>query len=71
MGKQLQNKIRKIIQDAKKKAIRIITFSQYTAWTTRPLFEKLQLLDIHQINDLQSIPFMFDFMHDRIFRTVY
>ena len=58
MGKQLQNKIRTIIQDAKKGHM-VIIFSQYTA-SSRSLFKKLQLLDIHQINDLQSILFKFD-----------
>ena len=42
----------------KKKALRIITFSQYTA-PSLPLFTKLSLLNIYQINDFLIRSFSF------------
>ena len=41
-----------------KKILRIITFSSYTA-PSIPLFDKLDLLNIHQINDLLISSFSF------------
>ena len=41
-----------------KKILRIITFSSYTA-PSLPLFEKLHILNIHQINDLLISSFSF------------
>ena len=41
-----------------KKILRIITFSSYTA-PSLPLFKKLHLLNIHQINDLLTTSFSF------------
>ena len=41
-----------------KKILRIITFSSYTA-PSLPLFDKLNLLNIHQINDLLISSFSF------------
>ena len=41
-----------------KKILRVITFSSYTA-TSLPLFKKLHILNIHQINDLLISSFSF------------
>ena len=44
--------------ELQKKILRIIAFSSYTAPSV-PLFDKLDILNIHQINDLLIFSFSF------------
>ena len=48
-----------------KKIVRIMTFSNYND-DTRPLFESLKILNIHQLNTYLRAVFMYSYYHDKL-----
>ena len=71
-GNNYKTRLDRVIK-MQKKVVRIITFSSYTE-SSKPLFQKLQILNVDQINSHQTILFMFDLFNNKLpykFNDVY
>ena len=56
-----------------KKVVRVITFSSYTE-SSKPLFQKLEILHVSQLNNQQTILFLTDLFNNKLlynFRDIY
>ena len=62
---KLNNKTLELLFKLQKKILRIITFSPYNT-PSLPLFNKLEILNIHQINDLLIFSFSYNLVNNAL-----